>query len=393
MGPRRVVVVLQLPAVTAEVAEARQVPTIVRPVVDVAAAAQVVLQVRVDLHLLREHGRLDQEVARLNRLHVGLRVVEGHATRAQRILELVHVDARVDDAPEQVVHDQRQSLGREFAVQSAHEDGLCGVQDLRREDVMGVGDVPRNHLHVLRLHVLPGELVKVLALLRRPAHQLTRREEVAHLFLVLEDDVHAALGLRREVGVLARPLDAQRPEAAEDVLERLLGGLPGNSAKEDLLRVRDRLRGPRGDHPVPRAHRVGAGQDGGSGGRGGSGPVHVDAAAAAEVASAGRRVVVELVQAATRALPEVHRLLGGTRVLAREARGAETGTAARGRSRSVERRVATRVTVALQQAHRLLQSLDTRVVRVGGGGCRRVECQKVLRKSERRFRKNKNKSE
>ena len=55
----------------------------------------------------------------------------------------------IDDASEQVVHDARQGLCREHAVQRAHEHGHPRVEPLgRTAHVVAVRDHPWNHLYL-----------------------------------------------------------------------------------------------------------------------------------------------------------------------------------------------------------------------------------------------------
>jgi len=67
----------QLPAVAAEVLEAGQIPAEVRSLLQQTVAAQSILQVGVDLHLLSELQSLDLDEGSGDRLHVALGVAEG----------------------------------------------------------------------------------------------------------------------------------------------------------------------------------------------------------------------------------------------------------------------------------------------------------------------------
>jgi len=69
--------VLELPAVTAVILETRQIPAEVRTLLQQAVAAQSILQVRINLHLLGELQRLDLNEGSRDSLHVALGVAEG----------------------------------------------------------------------------------------------------------------------------------------------------------------------------------------------------------------------------------------------------------------------------------------------------------------------------
>lgn len=131
---------------------------------NVTHRAQRVLQVRIDLHLLRELRRFDFDEGGGHGAHVRAGVVERDAPGSDRVFVFVGVDASVDDAFEQVVHDLREGLGRQLAVQGAHEHRLGRVELLVGVlDVVGVTDDPRDHFHLLLLDALRRDLVVVVA--------------------------------------------------------------------------------------------------------------------------------------------------------------------------------------------------------------------------------------
>lgn len=76
---------------------------------------------------------------------------ERHASRANRILELVNIDAGVDDRTEKLVHDVREIASRHRAVQVADEHSLLRVEVFRCAggEVVVCQD-PRNDLHLDR---------------------------------------------------------------------------------------------------------------------------------------------------------------------------------------------------------------------------------------------------
>lgn len=228
-------VVLPLPARATKVLEAGQVAAEVRALLDAASGAERVLQVRVHLDLLRELGRLDLDERGSHRLHVRAVVVERHAAGSDGVLEFVRVDAGVQHASEEVVHDVCESLGVEHAMQGADEDCLLRVEALSgRADVVAVAQHPRDHLHLLGAHAARRDLVVPAATVAVVVS--ARLQQGLHVLLVVEDYVHVALGRVGHV-VLAGPLDFDRAELLESVRERCLGDVPRNATQEDFARV------------------------------------------------------------------------------------------------------------------------------------------------------------
>lgn len=107
---------LPLPTGAAEVLEALEVPAEVRAHHSVAHGAQGVLQVGVYLHLFREFRSLYLYESCLDGLHEALEVAKRHPSRPNGVLVTIRVDAGVDHAPKQVVHDQRQNICIDEAV-------------------------------------------------------------------------------------------------------------------------------------------------------------------------------------------------------------------------------------------------------------------------------------
>ena len=85
--------VVEFPAVSAEILEAGDVAAEVGSLLEAAGGAERVLEVRVDLDLLGELGRLDLDEGGGDGAHVRAAVVEGHSPRSHGILELVRVHA------------------------------------------------------------------------------------------------------------------------------------------------------------------------------------------------------------------------------------------------------------------------------------------------------------
>ena len=103
------------------------------------------------MDFLAEARSLDLDEGRPDSLHVGEPVVEGDSARPDGVFELVGVEPRVDDAAEQVVEDDGESLGGHHAVQRAHEHSLLRVQPRRlAADVVGVGENPWDDLNFLQ---------------------------------------------------------------------------------------------------------------------------------------------------------------------------------------------------------------------------------------------------
>jgi len=72
--------VLQLPAIATVVLETSQVPAEVGSLLEETVAAESILQIRVNLHLLGELQRLDLDEGGCHRLHIALGVAEGHSS-------------------------------------------------------------------------------------------------------------------------------------------------------------------------------------------------------------------------------------------------------------------------------------------------------------------------
>ena len=184
--------VLALPARATVVLEALKVAAEVDAALDTTRGALDVLEVRIDLHALGELGRVHVDQGGAHGPHeVGL-LREGDATGADRVLALVDVDAGVDDAAEQLVHDVREVAGGHRAVQVAHEDGLLGVELLgRAQRVVVVGEYPRYDLDLLVAHA-PRRYLKVVL------------DAVATVLVVLDtvadQRAHRVLALVHDVG-------------------------------------------------------------------------------------------------------------------------------------------------------------------------------------------------
>lgn len=201
-----VVHVANLPALTAEVAtkrfssnsstrksnlnnspEAREFAAVVGTVLHGAQRAERVLQVRVDLHLLRELWSFDFDESSRHCAHVGAGVVESDAPGADWIFVFVGVDAGVDlkdnkshrksdvpsvnkvkckltDAVEKVIHDLCQCFGCQLAVKSADEYSLGRIKLLICVlDVVRVTDDPRNDFNLLFLDALRRDFVVIVS--------------------------------------------------------------------------------------------------------------------------------------------------------------------------------------------------------------------------------------
>jgi len=225
--------VMDLPATVTEIVEANSLSAEVRALLHCTHTAQCILQVWVNLNFLAEPRSLDLNEGSRHGLHVACFVVEGDATRPNRILVLVCVKAGVDNTLEQVVEDDCEGLSRHHAVESSHEDGLLRVQSGRTAaDVVGVRQDPGNDLDLLVLGFGPptGDLVVV----RVPSVEVLTAfsQEVLDILLVREDEVQVALG--RGGVVSPRPLHSHLTELGETLNESLLGDVPGDSSQEYL---------------------------------------------------------------------------------------------------------------------------------------------------------------
>ena len=108
--------VVEVPTAMAEVVEATQVSAEVRSLLHATHRAEGVLQVRIYLDLLTEPGGLDLDKGRSHSLHVTSAVVEGDPSRANGVLELIRIQAGVDDASKQVIENHGEALGSHHAV-------------------------------------------------------------------------------------------------------------------------------------------------------------------------------------------------------------------------------------------------------------------------------------
>jgi len=145
--------VLQVPAVATEVLEARQVPAEVRTLLQQTIAAESILQVGVNLNLLRELACLDLDESCTDRLHVALGVAEGDSPGSNGILVSVSVDACVHDSTKQIIEDVSKTLGIEHSVESSNKDSLLRIQSLAgTPHIVAVSKHPGNHLRLLVSH-------------------------------------------------------------------------------------------------------------------------------------------------------------------------------------------------------------------------------------------------
>merc|ERR1719318_1896474 len=180
--------VVEVPAAVAEVVEAPQVPAEVGPLLHATHGAEGVLQVRVNLYFLAEPGCLDLNEGRSHSLHVAPAVVERHPARADGALELVSVEAGVDDTTEQIVEDHSQPLGSHHAVKGSHENCLLWVEARGwAPDVVRVCEDPGDDLDLLGPHPPAGDLVVVAV----PSVVVLAAlgQEVRHISFLLEDQV------------------------------------------------------------------------------------------------------------------------------------------------------------------------------------------------------------
>lgn len=132
-------VVLPLPARAAEILEAVEIATEVGSLLDAAASAERVLQVRIHLHLLGELGRLDLNEGGSHGLHVRAIVVERDAAGSDGVLELVRIDPSVQNSSKKIIHDVGKPFSVQHAVQGSNEDCFLWVQALSgRADVVAI---------------------------------------------------------------------------------------------------------------------------------------------------------------------------------------------------------------------------------------------------------------
>jgi hypothetical protein len=223
--------VLLLPAASAIVIKALEISTEVDTLVAVAHAALHVLQIRIDLYALGELVRLDVDKSGAHGTHEILLMREGDTARADRILELVDVDARVNHTAEELVHDVRQVARCHRAVQVAHEHRLLRIKVLRgAQSEVVVGQDPRNDLDLFVAHAARRDLEEVLDTIASVLVVLdTVADQTAHRVLALVDDVgkaraHALLGRVRVavVAVLLVVIVGLTAHRATTILRRLI---------------------------------------------------------------------------------------------------------------------------------------------------------------------------
>ena len=247
-------IVLPLPAGTTEVFKTSKIATEVRALLDAASGAKRVLQVRIHLDLLGELGSLDLDERSSHGLHVRAIVVKRHATGSDWILEFIRVDARIQDATKEVVHNMRQSFSVEHSMQGANEDSFLRVKTLSwRSDVVAIAQHPGNNLHLLGAHatrrylVVPASTVAVV--------MGTSLQQGLDVLLVVKNYVDVALWWIGHV-VLTGPFNFDRAELFESVGERYFSNVPRNAAQKHLAGISSVLVSARWQMTAPSACRL-----------------------------------------------------------------------------------------------------------------------------------------
>lgn len=198
---------------------------------DSAHRAQRVLQIRIDLDFFREFGRFDFDEGGRNSLHVRMIVIKRHSTGSNRILVFVGIDSYtpaksmaqhpkgirkmrihgpqtvdwksinpltgINYAIEQIVHDFGQTIGRQFAMQSADEHRFGWIEFLRRgNDIIRIGYDPWNHFDLKRNCPLPRpqdgpEATELFALTKRTEYERcnTKESPLTSLALMRFDEI------------------------------------------------------------------------------------------------------------------------------------------------------------------------------------------------------------
>lgn len=113
--------VLDLPAGTTKISEAHAIAAEVWSVLYSAHRTKRILQIGIHLQFLGEFGGTNLDECGCDCLHVRARIVERYASRSERILVLVRVNAYIYDTLEQIVHDHRQTLGCQLPVECPDE--------------------------------------------------------------------------------------------------------------------------------------------------------------------------------------------------------------------------------------------------------------------------------
>jgi len=162
-------VMTRLPAVATEVLEARQVPAEVRALLEEAAGAERILQIRIHLHFLVKLLAFDLYEGCSHSLHVGLVAVKSDPATAYGVLVLVRINASIDYSTKQIIKDTSKALGVQHSVQSSYKHSLLGVQPLvRTEDIVTVPQHPGDDLHLLAPHPsardfkIPGTTISIV---------------------------------------------------------------------------------------------------------------------------------------------------------------------------------------------------------------------------------------